>query len=103
MVIKSAIVTLGAILELSLCIPGQGIFDVRSRAGVKRRVDRAHVRGWIDDADRDELKALWERRMRVHLRELDSHEFGMYRAYHVNKSKMALRRLLAVLCEEHMD
>jgi hypothetical protein len=43
MAIKSAIITLGTILEVMLHIPGQGIFA--SMAGVKKRLDRACIRG----------------------------------------------------------
>jgi len=47
MMINSAIVTLGTIMEAMLQIPGEGIFDTKSKAGVKLRLHRAMERKWI--------------------------------------------------------
>jgi hypothetical protein len=82
MVYKSAIITLGTILEAMLHIPNQGIFF--SRAGVKKKLDKAVTRGWISQDDCSVLQELWDNRNNVHLRLLDRHEFNKYTPVHVD-------------------
>ncbi|HEV2631419.1 MAG TPA: hypothetical protein VGV41_22575 [Pseudolabrys sp.] len=95
MTIKSAIITLGTVLEAVLHIPGQGIFA--SMAGVKKRLDRATIRGWLSEQERDSLKQLWDHRNNVHIRLLDTHEFDKYRSEHFNEPRQALKALMANL------
>jgi hypothetical protein len=95
MTIKSAIITLGTILEALLHIPGQGIFF--SAAGVKRRLDRACQNNWISEQQRDALKQLWDHRNNVHIRLLDTHEFNKYREEHYDEPRRALDVLMANL------
>jgi hypothetical protein len=97
MVFKSAIITQGTILEAMLYIPNQGIFSPNSNAGVKARLDRAVARRWISWDDGEVLKELWTNRCNVHLKLLDSHEFGKYTPHHVNQPRAALDRLINAL------
>lgn len=99
MVIKSAIITLGSILEAVLTIPREGIFAPASKAGVKLRLNQAQTRGWINEEERDDLKTLWDHRNNVHLRLLDTHEFAKYRTDHFNQPANALATLMQSLSD----
>jgi hypothetical protein len=103
MVLKSAIITLGSILEALLKIPGERVFGTRSEDGLRKRIDEACRRGWINVEDRDELKWLWDRRTNVHLHQLDEHEFGLYQVEHVSKPTAALLRLMSALRMWHLE
>jgi len=92
MVYKSAIITQGTILEAVLHIPKQGIFF--SRAGVKKKLEKAVTRKWISQEDCFVLKELWDNRCNVHLKLLGSHEFSKYTPQHVNEPRAALDRLM---------
>lgn len=100
MAYKAAIVTLGTVVEATLHIPNEGIFD--SNAGVKPRLERAQERGWINVEDRDTLKRLWDDRCNVHTRLLGANEFNLYTVDRVASPMAALKRLLRCLREWHV-
>lgn len=101
MILKSAIVTLGTILEACLYVPilpKSKLLSNQSNAGVKDRVDNAHKRGWISEAERDALKELWDHRTNVHQKKIQTDsELDLYNADHVNVPQAALLNLLAKL------
>ena len=101
MILKSAIVTLGTILEACLYVPNlpkSKLLSNQSNAGVKDRVDNAHKRGWISEAERDALKELWDHRTNVHQKKIQTDsELDLYNADHVNVPQAALLNLLAKL------
>lgn len=102
MVLKSAIVTIGTILEACLWVPNlpkTKFLSSQSNAGVKERVDNAHSRGWISDAERIALKQLWDHRNNVHQKIAKSSELDLYNVDHVNVPYAALLVLLAKLKE----
>jgi hypothetical protein len=101
MILKSAIVTLGTILEACLYVPNlpkSKLLSNQSNAGVKDRVDNAHKHGWISEAERDALKELWDHRTNVHQKKIQTDsELDLYNADHVNVPQAALLNLLAKL------
>jgi hypothetical protein len=73
--IKSAIVTLGTLLEASLWVPGLQISNVlstKSPCGVKVRLKEAAKNGWISQAECTTLEALWSHRNNVHIKFLEN-------------------------------
>jgi hypothetical protein len=94
MTIKSSIVTLGSILEAVLQIPGEGIFDPKSKAGVQLRLHRALERKWIPEDQCNVLKKFWDHRNNVHIKLLGEHEFNFYKVEHFNAPNAALLSLM---------
>jgi hypothetical protein len=71
MSLKSAIITLGAILEAQLQIPGgprNYVLSPKSGYGVKARLEEATKRGWLSQEECTMLKQLWEHRNNVHIK-----------------------------------
>lgn len=102
MVIKSAIVTLGTILEASLYVPNlpkTKFLSNQSNAGIKDRVGNTHNRGWISADDCSSLKQLWEHRNNVHQKIAKSSELELYNVDHINVPHAALLKLLVKLKE----
>jgi hypothetical protein len=102
--IKSAIVTLGTILEAQLHIPsGQRnyVLSPKSGFGVKPRLEEAAKRAWISQEQCTILKGLWERRNNVHIKLLEDSELDLYKAEHVNGSYEALLALMSKLKSWH--
>lgn len=98
MAIKSAIVTLGTLMEVCLWIPGRPRTDVLSKnadAGVKPRLEEAVNRGWISEQQRASLEKLWEHRNNVHLKFLENSERDLYQVEHVNAPHAAVLDLMA--------
>lgn len=97
MTLKSAIVTMGTILEASLSVPNlpkTRVFSNQSAAGVRLRVDEAKKRGWISEAECDSLKKLWDNRNNVHQKIAKDSERDLYNIDHVNAPHAALLNLL---------
>jgi hypothetical protein len=102
MTLKSAIVTMGTILEASLYVPNlpkSRAFSNQSNAGVKLRVDEAQKRGWISQVESDALKELWDNRNNVHQKIAKDSERDLYNIDHVNVPHAALLNLLVKLKE----
>jgi hypothetical protein len=101
MVLKSAIITLGTILEACLYVPKlpkSKSLSNQCSAGVKDRVENAHKRGWISEAERDALKQLWDHRTNVHQKKIQTDsELDLYNVDHVNDPQTALLNLMAKL------
>jgi hypothetical protein len=100
MTLKSAIVTLGTVLEACLSVPNlpkNKFLSNQSNAGVKDRVENAHNRGWISADERDALKQLWDHRNNVHQKIAKDSERDMYNVDHVNLPHAALLNLLVKL------
>lgn len=100
MAIKSAIVTLGTLLEASLWIPGLPRNDVLSNkhgAGVKPRLNEAVKHGWISQEECTVLEQLWDHRNNVHIKFLENSELDLYKVDHVNGPHAALLVLLSKL------
>ena len=100
MAIKSAIVTLGTVLEASLHIPGlprSNMLSNKSSAGVKRRLEEALKHGWITKEQRASLDQLWDHRNNVHIKFLENSELDLYNVDHVNAPHAALLVLLSKL------
>jgi hypothetical protein len=101
MVLKSAIVNLGMILEACLMVPGlprSKVLSNQSAAGVNLRIDNAEKRGWISKDDCVALKQLWDQRNNVHQKKMQTDsERDLYTADHINKPHEALLNLLAKL------
>jgi hypothetical protein len=104
MAIKSAIVTLGTILEASLAIPGlpkNRVLSSNCSAGVKARVKEAVKHGWISAEQGTALEELWDNRNNVHLRLLQNSERDLYKAEHVNVPQTALLALMSKVKSLH--
>ena len=104
MAIKSAIVTLGTILETLLAIPGlpkNRVLSSKCSAGVKARVKEAVEQGWISAEQGTVLEQLWDNRNNVHLRLLQSSERDLYRVEDVNAPQTALLSLMTKLKALH--
>lgn len=103
MVLKSAIVTLGTILEASLYVPGlpkTKFLSNLGNSGTKERIENTHKRGWISGAERDCLKELWDHRTNVHQKKIQTDsELDLYTVDHVNAPYAAVLTLLAKLKE----
>ena len=102
MTLKSAIVTLGTILEVSLHVPGlpqSRVLSAKNGASVKPRLTKAVEQGWITNEQFATLKQLWEHRNNVHIKILAKSEFDLYEPKHVNEPYAALLVLMAKLKE----
>ncbi|MBR1177090.1 hypothetical protein JQ617_24270 [Bradyrhizobium sp. KB893862 SZCCT0404] len=103
MVLKSAIVTLGTVLEACLYVPGLPKTKYLSNlgnAGAKDRIENTHTRGWISETERDCLKQLWDHRTNVHQKKIQADsELDLYSVDHVNAPYAALLNLLTKLKE----
>jgi hypothetical protein len=102
MSLKSAIVTLGTILEASLHVPGlprNKFLSQKSSAGVKPRVQDAVKRTWISKEQGAALEQCWGHRNNVHLKLLEDSELDLYTVDHVNAPHAALLVLLSKLKE----
>jgi hypothetical protein len=102
MSLKSAIVTLGTILEVSLQVPGlprNKVLSKKCNAGVKPRVQDSVKRGWISKEQGTALEQCWEHRNNVHLKLLEKSELDLYTVDHVNAPHAALLVLLPKLKE----
>jgi hypothetical protein len=95
MALKSAIITLATIAEAALTMKFQPGFG--GNQDFKNRLNSALQLGLIDDSDRKELSKLWDNRNNVHLKTLDTSEFGKYVADDVDLPRAALDRMLAAL------
>ncbi len=106
MAIKSAIVTLGTLLEVSLWIPGLPRTDVLSNkatAGVKPRLKEAAKRSWISQKQCAALEQLWDHRNNAHIKFLENSELDLYQVEHVNSPHAALLILMAKLKAWHAE
>lgn len=100
MALKSAIVTLGTILEVSLHVPGLSrdkVLSAKNGAGVNPRLEKAREEGWISQEQCATLKQLWKHRNNVHLKILAESELDLYQPEHVNGPYAALLILLGQL------
>jgi hypothetical protein len=100
--LKSAIVTLGTILEATLHVPGLSrnkVLSQKSNAGVKPRVQDAEKRGRISKEQCAALDQCWDHRNNVHLKLLENSERDLYTVEHVNAPHAALLVLLSKLKE----
>jgi hypothetical protein len=105
-VLKSAIVTIGTILEATLHIPElprNRCLSTKSNAGVNPRVELAVKQGWISAEEGDALKALWANRNNVHLKLLPNSERDLYKTEHINVPLSALLKLMAHLKALHEE
>jgi hypothetical protein len=106
MAIKSAIVTLGTILEVSLHISGlprNNVLSAKCSAGVKPRLDEATSRGWISSEQCAVLKLLWDQRNNVHIKILANSELDLYKVEHINAPHEALLALMSKLKTWHAN
>jgi hypothetical protein len=104
--IKSAIITLGTIVEAQLWIPGlpkNDMLSAKHGAGVKPRLDEAAKRGWISQEQCTVLKQLWDHRNNVHIKILENSELDLYNVDHVNAPHAALLALMAKLKTWHAE
>jgi hypothetical protein len=104
--IKSAIVTLGTILEVSLWIPDlprNNLLSAKSSAGVKARLKEAVKHGWISQEQCTTLEEHWGRRNNVHIKILANSELALYTTAHVNAPYNALLALLSNLKAWHAE
>jgi hypothetical protein len=104
MAIKSAIVTIGTILEATLAIPNlpkNRVLSSKCSAGVKARVDEAVKRDWISAEEGTALEDLWDNRNNVHLRLLPNSERDLYKVEHINAPHAALLKLMSKLKTLH--
>jgi hypothetical protein len=103
MVLKSAIVNLGMILEAALYVPNlpkSRVLSNQCAAGVKNRVEEAEKRGWISKAECDSLKQLWDQRTNVHQKKMQTDsERDLYTVDHINVPHAALLNPFAKLKE----
>lgn len=100
MALKSAVVTLGTILEACLYVPNlprNKTLSNQSNAGVKLRVENARDRKWITDEQCRALSQLWEHRTNVHQKIAKDSELDLYNSAHVNDPHAALLVLLEQL------
>lgn len=106
MAIKSAIITLGMLVEAPLYIPNlprNRILSKESSAGVKARLKKAKEMAWISEEQRIVLDQLWDHRNNVHVKLLEDSERDLYKVEHVNAPHEALLVLLKGLCKWHVD
>jgi hypothetical protein len=104
MCVKSAIITLGMLLEVILWIPDLPRNEVLSKkcgAGVIPRLKETVARGWIDDVQRACLEQLWNHRNNVHLKILGDSERNLYQVEDINAPQAALLVLMAKLRAWH--
>ena len=101
MALKSAIIALATIAEAVLTIKSQPGFGTNQE--FKNRLNSAVQLGLIDDADRKELSKLWDNRNNVHLKRLDTSEFGKYVPDDVDLPRAALDRMLGALAKWHKE
>jgi hypothetical protein len=103
MVLKSAIVTLGTILEACLHVPKlprSRLLSNMSSAGVEKRIENVLTRSWISKDESEVLKKLWVHRTNVHQKNFQTDsELDLYNADHVNLPHAALLNLLVKLKE----
>lgn len=103
MVLKSAIVNLGMILEAILYVPDlprNRVLSNQCAAGVKNRVEEVNKRGWITRGECDSLKQLWDHRTNVHQKKMQTDsERDLYTIDHINVPHAALLNLLTKLKE----
>jgi hypothetical protein len=107
MAIKSAIVTLGTILEASLHIPNlplSNVLSTKSNAGVGLRLEETVKRGWISQEQCTALDQLWKHRNNVHIKKLgEMSELDLYEVGHVNGPQEALLVLMSKLKAWHAE
>ena len=107
MAIKSAIITLGTLLEASLHIPGLpigNVFSTKSNSGVRVRLKEATKNGWISQEQCTALEELWKHRNNVHIKKLRGYsELDLYKVEHVNGPHNALLVLMSKLKAWHAD
>jgi hypothetical protein len=106
MAIKSALVTLGTILEASLRIPGlplSNVLSTKAPCGVRVRLEEVTKHGWISQEQCTALKELWKHRNYVHIKLLPSNELDLYKVEHVNSSLAALLVLMSKLKTWHTE
>jgi hypothetical protein len=104
MSLKSAIITLGMLVEVLLWIPDlprNNILSKKSGAGVIKRLEEAKARGWITEEQRSSLEQLWNHRNNVHIKFLENSERDLYQVDHVNAPLAALLVLMANLKAWH--
>ena len=104
MALKSAIVSLGTILEAVLKIPGlpkNKWLSAKSSAGVRARVAELARYGWISAQEGVALKDLWENRNNVHLHLLPGGERDIYKADYIYAPYAALLKLMDKLKALH--
>lgn len=104
MALKSAIVSLGTILEAVLKVPGlpkNRWLSAKSSAGVRPRIDEVVRRGWISADEGAALKELWENRNNVHLHLLPGSERDIYKVEHINVPQGSLLKLMDKLKALH--
>jgi hypothetical protein len=102
--IKSAIITIGMLLEAALWVPDlpkDNVLSKKSGAGVKPRLKVAKERGWISVDQYTALDGLWDHRNNVHIKFLENSERDLYKVEHVNAPLDALHALLASLKDWH--
>jgi hypothetical protein len=100
MCLKSAIITLGTIMEAQIQIPGgqrNYVLSPKSGYGVKARLEEAAKRGWLSQEQCTLLKELWERRNNVHIKLLEDSELDLYKVEHVNAPHEALLAMMEKL------
>jgi hypothetical protein len=106
MAIKSAIVTLGTLLEATLWIPGLPIsnaLSTKSPCGVKVRLKDTTKQGWISQEQCTTLETLWGHRNNVHIKFLENSELAFYKIEHVNAPLGALLVLMSKLKALHAE
>jgi hypothetical protein len=104
MALKSAIVSLGTILEATLQIPDvpkDRYLSAKSNAGVIPRVRAAVAQGWISADEGTALEELWTNRNNVHTKLLPNSELDLYKVEHINAPQTALLKLLSKLTALH--
>ena len=101
MALKSAIIALATIAEAVLTIKSQPGFGTNQE--FKNQLNSALQLALIDDTDRKELSRLWDNRNNVHLKRLDTSEFGKYVSDDVDLPRAALDRMLAALAKWHKE
>jgi hypothetical protein len=106
MAIKSALVTLGTLVEVCLWIPtlpSTDILSKKSQAGVLPRLKEATRLRWISEKERGSLNELWAHRNNVHLKFLANSELDLYKLDHVNAALAALLTLMSNLKAWHEE
>lgn len=97
MILKSAIISFGTILEALLIIPNVTYFSKNSNTGTKKKLKILNERKLINKEDQKALEKLWDQRCNVHLKELEGFEHGSYTIHDVNKPQEAIWRLIETL------
>lgn len=100
MCVKSAIITLGMLVEVVLWIPTlprDNVLSKKCTAGVIPRLKSAIARGWINEEQGACLENLWNQRNNVHLKFLENSERDLYQVDHINAPHDALLVLMANL------